>query len=783
MSNIKMTLNVLLSLIIQSKVTGKGMVGNGKLYIKFMKVIADNDSAELSAEKNILNKFNNEIVEKEAYHKLDRFISRFLKDGKGYPYKIIRFNEFENSIGNTLKIHDYLRKIELVCDEIIDCTKLDSLVYTLLEILRQDNSIKKVLYGSEYIPKNKLFGSYAHPKRICVEALIMGLLYHIHKKPAKSENTELLNAPDRLKFHVVRFSDEKPLDLEMPTELIENIHENTKRQKPEKMKYSLELRNEDKMLTEIPDSGNVFLYGVGGAGKSTLLLNQIRNENTVNFYLPLYQYKKEIHENLQSGSCWILLNILLKYHYQYEYPTYETCSACEGDNVVLQQLTELNWQLKDKPDNWKAGYVLLLNGLNEMPSELQEDFAVELSCIVNKWKNVRIIVTGRNVPEYDVFEKFQLIEAVGIPDKERDKSLSVLPDFDIISGKENLMDILKIPMFLNMYLESQKSDKMLETRGEILDSYITTQSCQYNDVMRFILKYVLPFVAKRMFIWEYAWDFIPFLKFSYDISRADVLDAIDEAIKFYLMNSRIYQNFIAPQKINKKHIIRFRRNSDMVEIILEQLCFMQTSIWGTHKLCFSHQYYRDYFAAKHILNLIDAIDISYENNPKKRATMLEESELTGAWYGGFAWYDFGGSQDVYRLIGEICGDYKNIASDNFVYHRTALDRLLDMIRDYQTYQIAENVIITMSLVRNNVICGVDFSKMKIPTFLPEGIYFSNNGLNPSSFRKSIVACMIKYENKNFLNCDFREAFIWNDAENLISMGAILDDEIALIKTH
>ena len=278
------------------------------------------------------------------------------------------------------------------------------------------------------------------------------------------------------------------------------------------------------------------------------------------------------------------------------------------------------------------------------------------------------------------------------------------------------MDILKIPLFLNMYLESNGDE--LNTCGEILDSYMTTQSCQYNDVMRFILKYALPFVAKRMFNWKYVWDFIPFLNFSYDISRADLLDAIDEAIEFYLMNERIYQNFIVPQRINKMHIIRFRQNSDMVEIIIEQLCFMQTSILGTHKLCFSHQYYRDYFAAKHILNLIDAIDISYENNPQKIAEMLDESGLTGAWYDGFKLYDFCGSQDVYRLIGEICGDYKNISSDNFVYHRTALDRLLDMIRNYQTYQIAENVIITMSLVRNNVICGVDFSKIKMPFFCP-----------------------------------------------------------------
>ncbi|MBO5164282.1 MAG: hypothetical protein J6B75_07560 [Ruminococcus sp.] len=172
----RLTLNVLLSLIIQSKITGRGMIGNGKLYVKFMKIIADNDSSELSDDQNILHKFNNELVEKESYRKLGRFISRFLKNGKGYPYEIISFNQFESSIGNAEKIAEYLRKMRSFCDEVIDVEKLDFLLYTLLEIIRQDDSITEILYGSEYISKDKLFGSSAHLKRICLEALLLGLV-------------------------------------------------------------------------------------------------------------------------------------------------------------------------------------------------------------------------------------------------------------------------------------------------------------------------------------------------------------------------------------------------------------------------------------------------------------------------------------------------------------------------------------------------------------------------------------------------------------------------------
>lgn len=780
-----MTLNVLLSLIIQSKVTGKGITGNGKLYVKFMKIMADNESTELSADKNILNKFNNEVVEKEAYHKLDRFLSRFLKDGNGYPYKIIYFNEFESNIGNTFKFHDYLRKMELACGEIIDYTKLDSLIYTLLEILRQDKSIKKILYGSEYISKDKLFGSYAHPKRICVEALIMGLLYQTHKKSAKSENIELLNAPDRLKFHVVRFSDENSLDLEMPIELIENIHENAKRQKPAEMKYNLELHNRNKAITEIPDNENVFLYGVGGAGKSTLLLNQICNENTINFYLPLYQYKKEIHENLQPESCWIWLNILLKYHYQYEYSTYETLIANEEENAILQQFSRLDKQLKDNLNNWRPRYVLLLDGLNEMSSELQKDFAVELSHIVNEWKNIRIIVTGRIVPKYDVFRDFYKIEVCGITDSERD---AVLYDFSDISGNKSLMDILKIPMFLNMYLESNSDE--LNTRVEILDFYIMNwksksseifETGNENDTIQFIVQYILPCAAKNMLDKYNSFKYIERSKISYEITRGDLLKVIDKTFEIYILDEYVYQSYIAPKGFRKKILLQSREKVDFIELILDNIGLMRVSENDFTNLHFVHQYFRDYFAAKHILNLLEIVDTSYkESSVEEQKEAFKGFGLDNIWF----FYD---EMEIYRLLGEICGDYKNIhnGSDSiFWYKTTIMDRLLDMYRKFgekeDGFHITENVINVMNASRNGVICNVDFNRVPLPFNIPCNIKFSQNGAYPCSFRNSIVDCIGICENtKKFIESRTWENFAVISSDKRLILIILYDNYILL----
>lgn len=136
----KLTLNVLLSLIIQSKITGRGMTSNGRLYVMLMEMIADHDNGSKTAEESILNKFNNEVTHHESYRKLERFLCRFVKTGQGYPYGLFRFDDFENAAEN----HRFLLAMRHFIDVVIDKEKLEPLVYTFLEILRQDTSITTI---------------------------------------------------------------------------------------------------------------------------------------------------------------------------------------------------------------------------------------------------------------------------------------------------------------------------------------------------------------------------------------------------------------------------------------------------------------------------------------------------------------------------------------------------------------------------------------------------------------------------------------------------------------
>ncbi len=749
----KLGVCILLGAIFEAKKTGKGRVGKGKIYIEIMKMITDNNDISLLFSGNT-----------------DRFLLRLLRGETEYPYLLFRFEKFEKCIGDYQIYRNYIAKMKKFCDMVLDENKIKRLVYTLLEILRQDDTISDILYGSEFIPKEKLFGSYAHPKKICVEALLLGLLYYTHKNPAESKKIELLNTPDRLRFHVIRFNDDKSLKLEMPIKLIENIHENAKRQKSEEMKYRLEIRIGDTIISGLPDIGNIFLYGTGGAGKTTLLLNQISSDNSVNFYFPLYKYKREIHENLQSESCWILLQILLKYHYQYEYQTYESCAACEGENAILQQLKELNNLLKLTPII-KYKFELLLDGINELPSESQEQLVDELKYIVSEWKNVRIIITGRTVPMYSGFDGFQQLEICGILDSERDRALS---GFAGISANTRLLEILKTPLFLNMYLESDSSK--LNTRGEILDSYVMNIQSRLpqDSAVKFVVQYALPFAAKMMTD-----------GFSYEIDRGDLSEAIDSAIEFYLENKRVYQNYIAPKKSRKRNLLECMGKTDFMELLIENICFLAVSSHEPQKLHFTHQYFRDYFAAKHILNLAEALSVSYEyKHTDERTELFKKHDLDMMWF-----YD---EDDIYRLIGEISGDYKNAPCENFIYQRTVLDSILDMSRDISTLHTAECVMKSMSLVRNGILCGVDFSGMCLPIYIPHNVKFSLNGQHPCRFRYCWVFMLalqktsldsdnaINFEKylqlQYFKNCDFTGAEFFDDeGEKLLRiMGAVVD---------
>lgn len=234
-------------------------------------------------------------------------------------------------------------------------------------------------------------------------------------------------------------------------------------------------------------------------------------------------------------------------------------------------------------------------------------------------------------------------------------------------------------------------------------------------MLRFLVLYALPFAANHMAQRQRMF-----------LERADLADAISRAIGVYIEDERIYQNLLYPQNITKKSLPIGSDKDELIDWIVSQISLLQTDPADTKILYFSHQYFRDFFAAKYIVNLLNALHTGYKNTPEQLADLFHKYGLGHLWYPEEM-------HEIYRLIGELAGDDCNQADDDFIYQETILDTALDWSRQFDTFRMTEDIIRTMAAVRNNVICGVNFSGTALPLYLPCNLKFSRNGEDACDF--------------------------------------------------
>ena len=80
-------------------------------------------------------------------------------------------------------------------------------------------------------------------------------------------------------------------------------------------------------------------------------------------------------------------------------------------------------------------------------------------------------------------------------------------------------------------------------------------------------------------------------------------------------------------------------NLQFVEILIEQL-----QIFHGCELQFSHEYIRNYFGAKYILNAVKTMALCYDREPEKKKLLFNQFRLNTLW-----WHT---EDEPYILIGE-----------------------------------------------------------------------------------------------------------------------------------
>lgn len=79
-------------------------------------------------------------------------------------------------------------------------------------------------------------------------------------------------------------------------------------------------------------------------------------------------------------------------------------------------------------------------------------------------------------------------------------------------------------------------------------------------------------------------------RWSFELDRGTIAESVDKAIEKYLLNERVYQNYIAPKNLNRNHIIESKIKLDIVDYILANSCIMKASESEPHIVHFVHQY-------------------------------------------------------------------------------------------------------------------------------------------------------------------------------------------------
>ena len=91
----RLTFNILFFLIIQAKITKSGRMGNGKILIKLLSIIADCENDGISKEWNMLKLFDSGANKSAIYKKIDRLTIDFMKTGNRFPSEKIQMQNFE----------------------------------------------------------------------------------------------------------------------------------------------------------------------------------------------------------------------------------------------------------------------------------------------------------------------------------------------------------------------------------------------------------------------------------------------------------------------------------------------------------------------------------------------------------------------------------------------------------------------------------------------------------------------------------------------------------------
>lgn len=392
------------------------------------------------------------------------------------------------------------------------------------------------------------------------------------------------------------------------------------------------------------ETWHTFIICEGGTGKTIslknlwdLFLNIERRHRVIPIYIDLTSY------NIRGNEK----NFIIKYIGRY-YLNIANLRADEENDL---------WRLISQPQiiggERKPSVLLLLDGFNEVTVNTM-NLEIELKELVERAHGTQIVITSRSKVYGDFHaHTFNKAELLPLSDKQIDLYIKDVneknreictEDFSNISKPEgDLLKLVRNPMMLTLYtatcseLENDPSNNFKrnpKTFGEIIWNYLQSNILRQSNFLKYklILNHLMPHIGYKM---EKDGQF--------SITRQELREYIDEAYKSF-NNEDFYNTFsefdghtndleFEISNPNDKGI-RFNK---ILEILTNQLTILINEEKNSFR--FSHQHFRDFFAALYIINIIE-IGIRKAEIPLE----LKNRALPG---------------DVRRFVGEIAGEHHN----------------------------------------------------------------------------------------------------------------------------
>ncbi|MDR2712464.1 MAG: metallophosphoesterase, partial [Clostridiales bacterium] len=429
------------------------------------------------------------------------------------------------------------------------------------------------------------------------------------------------------------------------------------------------------ILRESPD--HMLIVGEGGMGKTTSLLHiwQARLQDRsgeLPLYIPLNEYQPQ-PEFIRS---------YIKLYYE------------QIDILALDRQ-----------------FVLLLDGFNEIPGDTLPLVREIQDLLLKKSDFIRIVMTSRHgfFTEYQM-KPFRVYHLQPLDDV----AVEYFLQNNSQTADEAPLEVLRTPMMLTLYAQTCSIQKQVRQRnlldfmpnnkrGELLYNYMLCQIA--NCVISSRLGEMIP-------TWYALFAAAPYISHYMESSGAFHIEKED----FARLLSEFTRQYPLEQSVAKMPT-QLREMTDRLKLPLEykipaeEILVFRQYLLVEEKGCytFRHQYFRDFFSALHIANLIRD---SLATNP-----FVLPEEVSGR-----AWLVY-----VRDLLGDIYGDYQNRAK---YCHHTPLHELLGELRGSKgrgSGLAINNILETWRGARENRIIKEDLSRLDLSHVPLHGVVFSRKG--------------------------------------------------------